>query len=496
MMKKRTSKNDKLIKMIISGLNPCLTVTIFFILIVSGCDSQLQVQEKHLSEIDVTELIESSLTYYEGQPFSKLEGIHEGERLLNELADIFEGFGGVWFDPDDAEHIVIAYTDIKDLDNNQALSNLKTVIINRLSVPDLHTLDYRFSTKKVTHSFRELQYFRDLLHPIIHRREDIVKSYIDIENNMYSIGVLKGTNRFDYNNAIETFSIPETSISIFETGMVLKQTSFSLPFDNEEFVASNCSNKTVQDHYRPLKGGFQIENGNGKCTFGFNIMLDFEPMWVTNSHCTDQMLYTGQTQFYQNIVSSFNLIGTEFRDFAGYFMPNDHFRYSDAALIKKQPNVNSQFGSIISSCEGGNVNWGQNGGMTVGGVNSSMVTDDFQIVNDNMDVLTNMPINKIGRTSGWTRGLVINPCSTISNIEGTPPSFSLKCQIVSDLYANSGDSGSPVFYWSPTAPLGNNNVSLIGILWGRDPIIGRTFHSRTFGIKGDLTVGNEMMITY
>lgn len=177
-------------------------------------------------------------------------------------------------------------------------------------------------------------------------------------------------------------------------------------------------------------------------------------------------------------------------------MPNDHFLFSDAALIKLQPTVNSHLGSIIGTCEGGDVNWGQNGGMTVGGVNSSMVTDDFQIVNDNIDVLTNMPINKIGRTTGWTRGLVINPCSTISNITGTPPAFSLKCQITSDIYSEEGDSGSPVFYWPPTAPLGNNNVALIGIHWGKSVSFQRTYQSRTFGIKGDLTVGNEMMITY
>jgi len=69
--------------------------------------------------------------------------------------------------------------------------------------------------------------------------------------------------------------------------------------------------------------------------------------------------------------------------------------------------------------------------------------------------------NKVGRTTGWTRGTVSGTCVN-TGVSGS--TLVLLCQtfVTSDgVIVQGGDSGSPVF-----ATAGGNNVTLLGGLWG------------------------------
>ena len=75
-------------------------------------------------------------------------------------------------------------------------------------------------------------------------------------------------------------------------------------------------------------------------------------------------------------------------------------------------------------------------------------------------------LNKVGRSTGWTQGHVINSCATVNVFGGNTQ---LICQTIvhryNEIIVGSGDSGSPVFEITnmdadpPTA-------ELVGILWG------------------------------
>jgi hypothetical protein len=72
-------------------------------------------------------------------------------------------------------------------------------------------------------------------------------------------------------------------------------------------------------------------------------------------------------------------------------------------------------------------------------------------------------VNKVGRTTGWTRGNVTATCVN-TNVSGT--NITQLCQtFVEDpgdaVVVGGGDSGSNVFRVTS-----GNNVQLVGILWG------------------------------
>ena len=67
-------------------------------------------------------------------------------------------------------------------------------------------------------------------------------------------------------------------------------------------------------------------------------------------------------------------------------------------------------------------------------------------------------VNKVGRTTGWSQGVVTNTCVN-TNVSGSD--ITELCQNFVSATVGSGDSGSPVF-----AIGSGSNVALVGILWG------------------------------
>jgi hypothetical protein len=67
-------------------------------------------------------------------------------------------------------------------------------------------------------------------------------------------------------------------------------------------------------------------------------------------------------------------------------------------------------------------------------------------------------VNKVGRTTGWSRGKVVATCVTV-NVSGT--SLTQICQTIVNAKVSGGDSGSDVFKVTS-----GTNVKLDGVLWG------------------------------
>ena len=90
-----------------------------------------------------------------------------------------------------------------------------------------------------------------------------------------------------------------------------------------------------------------------------------------------------------------------------------------------------------------------------GSIDINPTTPEFTAQYAPQSPVQGMYLDKVGRTSGWTTGTVSRTC-----VDYTFPSYTILCQDEVGAFADSGDSGSPVFQW-----VNQTNVAFSGILW-------------------------------
>lgn len=226
------------------------------------------------------------------------------------------------------------------------------------------------------------------------------------------------------------------------------------------------SRASLRDRHGTVRGGIQIAFSGGYCTFGFNAkrVSNGQSIFVTNSHCTPSYFaYDGGT-IYQNTVSSSNVVGKEVSDRGLYACAGTgtSCRKADAAYISHNGSRTVAQGGIART------QWatGANAGTTIIG--------EFDIVARYTGTLpVGSYLDKTGRTSGSTYGQVTHSCVTIGD---------LRCQDISKVWSEGGDSGSPVYVWTS-----DNDVQLHGVLWGGPGSdYTTTYSSRLSGIEQDL----------
>ncbi len=207
---------------------------------------------------------------------------------------------------------------------------------------------------------------------------------------------------------------------------------------------------TLRDRVRPVQGGLQIHFGNFLCTLGFNATAGGEDSFITNSHCTDRQGGTEGTEYFQPVSSvDPTVIGVEVDDpnyFRGGECPRGKkCRYSDSSRARYSAGTSFSLGAIAQTASRGALS----GSIEIAGTFS---------VGGEQAPLVGQEANKVGRTTGWTFGLVTNTC-VHTNVAGS--NITQLCQTFVAAGVGSGDSGSPVFGWS-----GGSSVTLFGILWG------------------------------
>lgn len=225
--------------------------------------------------------------------------------------------------------------------------------------------------------------------------------------------------------------------------------------------------QTVQGWANPLIGGHQISNGAGLCTLGFNAWWNGGWIFVTNSHCTPRYFASDGGTIWQPTAVAGNQVGWEVRD-RGRYACNGWIsffitcRRADAAYIRNNGWRGVGQGQIARTPW----NMGAPGGLNVIGA--------FDIVSRYSGATpVGMWLDKTGRTSGSTYGRVTNSCVSIG---------SLRCQDISTVWSQPGDSGSPIHFW-----IGGNQTRLQGILWGGPSGNWNvTYSSRLSGIEQDL----------
>jgi hypothetical protein len=229
---------------------------------------------------------------------------------------------------------------------------------------------------------------------------------------------------------------------------------------------------TLRDYTRPVIAGVQIRFSQFVCSLGFNAIRAGVRGFVTASHCSDKQGTVDGTQYYQplNQVPA-ELIGTETvdpdyrRGISG--CPRGRVcRHSDSNFSAGAAGVGFTVGSIAKTTKPNN--------------GSLEVVDTFDI-GDSGSATVGQIANKVGRTTGWSQGLVTRTCThtgvSASNIVLLCQDFvESSVQIVAG-----GDSGSPVFRIA-----GGNSVTLLGSLWGGNSSGTLYVYSPIAAIEGEL----------
>jgi hypothetical protein len=220
-----------------------------------------------------------------------------------------------------------------------------------------------------------------------------------------------------------------------------------------------------------LSGGSRILSGSRICTLGFNArrVSTGANVFVTSSHCTTVRFASDGGAFYETAMTAGNLIGNEVADRGMWACAGagTSCRRSDAAYVSHSGTHTINQGGILRT------NW------ATGGPGGTVVTGEYDIVGRYTGtVAVGTYLDKTGSVSGSTYGQVTSSCVTI----GT-----LRCQDISKVWSEPGDSGSPVYVYLGGAGAAENDVQLYGILWGGpsgDPTTSYT--SRLNGIEQDL----------
>lgn len=246
-------------------------------------------------------------------------------------------------------------------------------------------------------------------------------------------------------------------------------------FDVEVSEPSNpmacTANGSLHDCFRPVPAGVQVEvapNGGvgffGGCTLGAAVARTVSGTtalgFLTNSHCVPPEGVQNSDWSYQATYNFPELHAVEFVD--PPFTPCGSYqcRQSDSAFLHHYSG-GVQRGTIVQTLAN-NGTTASCGPSTYGAACIVNSVHPRFYVNGSRSLVMNMQVEKVGRTTGWTTGVVTSVCTDIVDSRGRK----WICNAQSTLDTYFGDSGSPVFYWWWFNNV--DTVELLGLFWGGD----------------------------
>ncbi|HEX2077343.1 MAG TPA: hypothetical protein VHG08_06525 [Longimicrobium sp.] len=377
------------------------------------------------------------------------EIVYEGEKEYEEIASQVPGYAAHWYDEDGNR--VVALTD----PSQEALA---LRVIESRSEPEPAEGETRTGATRVIqvkHDFVTLRDWRNRANFPLFSEKGVVLLDLDEQRNALFVGVADESARAGAEAQLRAAGVPLDAAIIEVTGA-------------PELY------QTLQNFFRPLQSGYQIQNapGGGICTLGVP-GLTAGPSYITNSHCTQVYWWNTGTAFYQHLnLGGPWFIGNEAVDPPGWACGGGWVcRWSDAALVPVAAGVPAA--NQIARTAWWGVHWNP-GSLNTGGIAA------FNVVNPpQWWPLLGQVVDKVGRTTGWNRGVVTHTCVNLSAFPGRM----VLCQYLMTNMAGPGDSGSPVFRQLP-----NNQAQVTGLLWGGivTPWFKRSIFSPRGGVFVDL----------
>lgn len=267
---------------------------------------------------------------------------------------------------------------------------------------------------------------------------------VDETKNRVSIGVTESDAAARVLARLDTLGVPRNAVTV-------------------DVVPPISLVTNLQQYYRPLIGGLQIDLnglfGPTQCTLGVNVWYtNFSqgistgtPGFYTAAHCSSTRFGTDGTVFSQGG----SRIGYERWDpptftssWTSACPVNTQCRWSDVAFAQYDSGVDRHQGAIAQTAWRGFGNF-QSGSLDI--------NTEYTLPGTTMPVVGNY-LDKVGRTTGWTTGQVSHTCTDYF-IGG----YWVLCQDQVEAFADSGDSGSPVF-----SELTQTTAGFSGIVWAKD----------------------------
>lgn len=326
----------------------------------------------------------------------------------------------------------------------------------------------RIIIREADFDFDELARQSERMLPVL-TMSGVVYTDIDESLNRLRIGIEEGVPEERIHDALRLLDVPLEVVRFEVTDPIVPLTDH-----------------TLRTRQQPLAGGLQLVMPHPQpgfirlCTLGFNVLRQergrSENLFMTNSHCTEARGEVTGYPFYQQPIAPLNpdfLIGIEVEDPPFFtspcFVGGWVCRWSDAALVRYVTSGTPVvFGSIYRTEYFGT---GNDGGSLVVEQEDPKL---FFIRGERPAPLMGEVLDKVGRTTGWTRGPVIGTC--IHTTPGFP--IAMLCQDRVQAMVAGGDSGSPVFQ-----QIGDSkDATLYGILWGGSAVGGlQTFVFSSMG---------------
>lgn len=273
---------------------------IIILIIIAGCEvnNNAKTVEDHLkvgTQLSTTE-ISSIIKSYKENP-----QIRDEEKHLFYLESKIPGFSGIQKTKDKT---IIFIKDLSKKNRNQLISNVRNQISSQVA-PNLLFEERQFTISELA-AFRDLvstfvlgnSEFKDIEFVDLNENKGLI--IIALQNNVKPSEVEKLTEFL-----IHGLEIPNEAFEIEKVEPLLS-------LDNS--LSQNTLSGSINSHNRPLVGGLGIQrvNHEGMCTMGFIASLNGEDVFITNSHCTDQIFNTDlNTTFFQGLITSSDIIGSE-----------------------------------------------------------------------------------------------------------------------------------------------------------------------------------------
>lgn len=365
-------------------------------------------------------------------------GLTLDEQLLD-MAKRDPGFGGMFIDADGRLTMYVMESALEAQDGHSRLAAMSVDAITSFRGNDQvaeAAATRRINVIPAQYSFTSLYDWHQRLTSDVLSVPGVVLTDISESSNRVRVGVENPDVGARVRRRLASLGVPQQAVTI-------------------ELARPIRPLASVRNKFRPLMGGLQINFSYYVCTLGFVAVRAGVTGMVTNSHCTTTQGGNNRTIFHQPSASgTANRIGVETRDpayFTGGACPaRRKCRYSDSAFARiphtSGPSVTAARGVIAKPVALNSI---------------TLTTGRFRITSENSVPVLNETLNKVGRTTGWTRGKVVLTCLN-TNVSGT--NITQLCQDVVKAHVAGGDSGSPVFrVTNRPAP---NDVRLYGILWG------------------------------
>jgi len=347
-----------------------------------------------------------------------------GPPSVDELDRQVPGFGGFFLDGSGEPTIYLA----RGASRAPAERALGAYMVARgLSAAALHVREARFG-------WQQLQRWQDAATDGAFAVNGTVYVDNDETTNRVHIGVANIGTTGQVRAAIARLGVPDDAVIV----------------DQVEPIVQVASLQNVID--RPVRAGVQINFPGFLCSVGFNATSGGTKSFITASHCTTRQGGVENTPYYQPLQSvNGTVVAREVADPVYTSCGGGRIcRFSDASRAAYVNGANQALGRIAR---------------TSGANNHSLeIVGSFTITADDCTttlggcLAVGTTINKVGRTTGWTRGTLTNKCVN-TGVQGTR--IVQLCQNFVSAGVGGGDSGSDVFQ-----VVSSTNVKLAGVLWG------------------------------